>query len=140
MVISLRHLQEVDVPGHAHAWGKGGFPNLVAHCPSVFWSIGLDPTIVSLLHRAVCLLHPTLIGWFVCCLARAQPFMWEVLEGFLEEMMELFPDPLFHLGGDEVGFPQFHFVTLLIHGAFAKVSLSCYDQDHALMERARQQG
>jgi hexosaminidase len=62
--------------GHTGAWYKAG---IVSKCPSFAcsraWSLTLNP-----------LLEKT----------------YEVIQGVLEEMSVLFPDPYMHLGGDEV--------------------------------------
>lgn len=90
----VRIVPEIDLPGHATSWGKGDHPELVAKCPSLNWGLPLDPTI---------------------------EVMWTILEDVLSEMMDLFIDPFFHLGGDEV-------------------NIKCFEHDRTLMERARAKG
>lgn len=73
----IRIVPEFDVPGHAYAWGVG-YPNITATCPGYSANINNIP------------LNP------------ANPFALQVLGGFLGDMLKVFNDSLFHLGGDEV--------------------------------------
>eukprot|EP00039_Didymoeca_costata_P001066 m.49358 g.49358 ORF g.49358 m.49358 type:complete len:564 (-) comp10613_c0_seq4:75-1766(-) len=70
--LGVRVVPELDIPGHSGSWGVG--MNITA-CPTLpLTKRTLDPT---------------------------NPKTFEVIEGLFEEMMELFPDHHFHLGGDE---------------------------------------
>ena len=76
----IRVVPEFDLPGHATSW-LVAFPEL-ASAPGPYaierkWGI-FDPV-----------LDPT------------NPKVYEILDGFLGEMAELFPDAYFHIGGDE---------------------------------------
>jgi len=77
----IRVVPEFDIPGHTTAW-FAGYPEL-ASAPGPyeierFWGIFL-PTMDPSNER-----------------------VYEFLDGFLGEMTALFPDPYFHIGGDEV--------------------------------------
>jgi hexosaminidase len=77
----IRVVPEFDIPGHATAW-LVGYPEL-ASAPGPYqiernWGI-FKPTI-----------DPT------------RESIYTFLDGFLGEMAALFPDPYFHIGGDEV--------------------------------------
>ena len=77
----IRVIPEFDMPGHMTAWFVG-YPELAAakgpYSIERRWGI-FEPTI-----------DPT------------RPETYQFLEGFLAEMAALFPDPFFHIGGDEV--------------------------------------
>lgn len=73
----IRVIPEFDTPGHAYSWGVG-YPGITADCPSLAYNpnnIALNPS---------------------------NPFTFELLEGFFKEILQLFPDNFFHIGGDEV--------------------------------------
>lgn len=77
----IRVVPEFDVPGHTSSW-LVGYPELAAaagpHAIFRTWGVAeaaLDPT---------------------------NEKVYELLEGFFGEMVELFPDAYFHIGGDEV--------------------------------------
>ena len=77
----IRVVPEFDIPGHSSSWVVG-YPEL-ASAPGPYsiartWGV-FDAT-----------LDPS----------REETFTF--LEGFLDEMGQLFPDPYFHIGGDEV--------------------------------------
>ncbi len=77
----IRVMPEFDVPGHTTSWFVG-YPEL-ASAPGPYtierhWGI-FDPSI-----------DPT------------KESTYTFFEGFLDEMTALFPDPYFHIGGDEV--------------------------------------
>lgn len=75
----VRVIMEIDVPGHAYAWGLG-YSNLTANCPSYPYvsninNIPLNPTI---------------------------DFTWTVLAAVIDHVAALAPDAMLHIGGDEV--------------------------------------
>jgi hexosaminidase len=77
----IRVVPEFDVPGHTTSW-LVGYPEL-ASAPGPYqierdWGV-FDPT-----------LDPT------------RETTYRFLDAFIEEMAALFPDPFFHVGGDEV--------------------------------------
>jgi hexosaminidase len=77
----IRVVPEFDVPGHTTSW-LVGYPEL-ASAPGPYriernWGV-LDPT-----------MDPT------------RDSTYEFLDAFIGEMAALFPDPFFHIGGDEV--------------------------------------
>ncbi len=81
----IRVVPEFDMPGHSTAWFVG-YPDL-ASAPGPYqierhWGI-FDPA-----------MDPT------------RDAVYEFLDGFIEEMAKLFPDPYFHIGGDEVNGKQ----------------------------------
>jgi hexosaminidase len=81
----IRVVPEFDVPGHSTAW-FAGYPEL-ASAPGPYeierrWGI-FDPA-----------MDPT------------QEETYKFLDQFIEEMAKLFPDPYFHIGGDEVNGKQ----------------------------------
>ena len=77
----IRVVPEFDIPGHTQAW-LAGYPEL-ASTPAAYtigrtWGIYypvLDPT---------------------------REVTYEFLDAFISEMAAIFPDPYFHIGGDEV--------------------------------------
>ena len=72
----IRVVPEFDMPGHCGGWT--GIAGLISHCPqfacSRAWSVTLAPDDRTM----------------------------SVVKEVLAELFELFPDPFFHLGGDEV--------------------------------------
>jgi hexosaminidase len=75
----IRVLPEFDMPGHSRSWFLG-YPELAsAPGPYKLEGGGIDPAI-----------DPT------------QESTYKFLEKFIKEMARLFPDPYFHIGGDEV--------------------------------------
>ncbi|AHM63273.1 beta-N-acetylhexosaminidase [Flammeovirgaceae bacterium 311] len=76
----IRVVPEFDVPGHATSWVVA-FPEL-ASAPGPY----------SLENNA---------GIFDPTLDPSNEKTYEVLQGLFAEMAELFPDPYFHIGGDE---------------------------------------
>lgn len=73
----IRVVPEFEMPGHSSAWFPG-YPALAAAPgPFVLWGKGsvMDPT---------------------------KETTYTFLDGFIGEMTGLFPDPYFHIGGDEV--------------------------------------
>jgi hexosaminidase len=72
----VRIIPELDMPSHAAGWLAAG---ILTRCPRYAcdkaWGIAINPY----LDRT-----------------------WVVLEAILKEMTQLFPDPVLHLGGDEV--------------------------------------
>jgi hexosaminidase len=109
----IRVIPEFDVPGHTTAW-LVGYPEL-GSAPGPYeierqWGI-FKPTI-----------DPTRETTYV------------FLEGFLAEMAALFPDPYFHIGGDEVDDTQWKASTSI--QAFAKQHGFATSQDlHAYFNR-----
>lgn len=73
----IRVVPEFDVPGHSYSWGMG-YPQLVATCPDYAANINNIP------------LDPT------------QNFTYTVLEAVFGEMVQLFTDNYWHVGGDEL--------------------------------------
>ena len=84
----VRVIPEFDVPGHAYSWGAG-YP-ITANCPDWEANINNVP------------LNPTV------------PQTFTIVKAFLAEMAALFPDEMFHLGGDEVS------ALLFVHWPRAK--------------------
>jgi hexosaminidase len=81
----IRVIPEFDMPGHTTSWFVG-YPEL-ASAPGPYaiertWGV-FDPT-----------MDPT------------REETYEFLDGFIGEMARLFPDPYFHIGGDEVNGKQ----------------------------------
>jgi hexosaminidase len=81
----IRVIPEFDMPGHATAWFVG-YPNL-ASAPGPYqierhWGV-FDPA-----------MDPT------------RDHVYKFLDEFIGEMAKLFPDPYFHIGGDEVNGKQ----------------------------------
>lgn len=75
---AIRVVPEFDVPGHSGAWFPGHPELAVATGPFTLGGRGgsaMDPTKES---------------------------TYALLDGFIGEMTQLFPDPYFHIGGDEV--------------------------------------
>ena len=77
----IRVIPEFDMPGHATAWFVG-YPEL-ASAPGPY-TIG------------------TGYGVFDAAMDPAKEETYAFLDGFIGEMAQLFPDPFFHIGGDEV--------------------------------------
>jgi hexosaminidase len=75
----IRVVPEFDIPGHSHSWFVG-YPDL-ASGPGTYTmeGDGLDP-----------IMDPS------------RESTYKFLDKFIEEMAKLFPDPYFHIGGDEV--------------------------------------
>ena len=78
----IRVVPEFDVPGHTGAWFPG-YPELASGMPS-----GPGPFILGATRGAV--MDPS------------KESTYAFLDGFIGEMAQLFPDPYFHIGGDEV--------------------------------------
>ena len=75
----IRVMPEFDVPGHSRSWFLG-YPELSSGSgPYTLEGGGIDP-----------IMDPT------------RESTYKFLEKFIAEMAKLFPDPYFHLGGDEV--------------------------------------
>jgi len=81
----IRVVPEFDMPGHTTAW-FAGYPELASapgtYTPATTWGIfdaAMDPTKES---------------------------TYRFLDEFIGEMAKLFPDPYFHIGGDEVNGKQ----------------------------------
>lgn len=71
----IRVVPELDMPGHAYSWGFG-YPELIVKCNSVnVNNFPLDPT---------------------------SEFVYEVIDGIIEEFREVFPDAHIHFGADEL--------------------------------------
>jgi hexosaminidase len=83
----VRVMPEIDTPGHTYSWGVG-YADIVTACPDTIkahagcgsWGAGKE----------------------CATLDPSNNHTYEVLEQLLGEMGSLFPDPAFHLGGDEV--------------------------------------
>lgn len=78
----IRVVPEFDVPGHATSW-LAGYPEL-----------GSAPGPYSIDTLALGLFRPVLDP--------TNPKLYAFLDDFLAEMVTLFPDKYFHIGGDEV--------------------------------------
>jgi hexosaminidase len=78
---AIRVIPEFDLPGHATSW-LVGYPEL-ASAPGPYKS-----------ERSWGIFEPTMNP------AREETYAF--LDGFIGEMAALFPDPFFHIGGDEV--------------------------------------
>jgi hexosaminidase len=76
--LGIRVIPEFDMPGHSTAW-FAGYPEL-ASSPGPF-----VPT-----DRGGSVMDPS------------KDSTYDFLDGFIGEMTQLFPDPYFHIGGDEV--------------------------------------
>jgi hexosaminidase len=76
--LGIRVIPEFDMPGHSTAW-FAGYPEL-ASTPGPF-----TPT-----DRGGSVMDPS------------KDSTYDFLDGFIGEMTQLFPDPYFHIGGDEV--------------------------------------
>jgi hexosaminidase len=76
--LGIRVIPEFDMPGHSTAW-FAGYPEL-ASSPGPF-----VPT-----DRGGSVMDPS------------KDSTYDSLDGFIGEMTQLFPDPYFHIGGDEV--------------------------------------
>ena len=76
--LGIRVVPEFDMPGHSTAW-FAGYPEL-ASSPGPF-----VPT-----DRGGSVMDPS------------KDSTYDFLDGFIGEMTQLFPDPYFHIGGDEV--------------------------------------
>ncbi len=75
----IRVLPEFDMPGHSRSWFLG-YPELSSGAgPYTLEGGGIDP-----------IMDPT------------RESTYKFLEKFIAEMAKLFPDPYFHIGGDEV--------------------------------------
>ena len=83
----IRVLPEFDMPGHTTSW-LVGYPDL-ASAPAAY-EIGRH------------------FGSFDGTLDPTRDSTYEFLDAFLGEMTTLFPDPFFHIGGDEVNGNQWN--------------------------------
>jgi hexosaminidase len=77
----IRVVPEFDIPGHVTSW-LAAYPEL-ASAPGPY-EIGRD------------------FGIFDGAMDPAREFTYTFLDGFIGEMAAIFPDPCFHIGGDEV--------------------------------------
>ena len=77
----IRVVPEFDIPGHTTSW-LAAYPELAA-APGPY-EIGRD------------------FGVFDGAMDPANEFTYAFLDGFIGEMAAIFPDPCFHIGGDEV--------------------------------------
>src|ERR1700680_808681 len=79
----IRVMPEFDMPGHSRSWFLG-YPELSSGAgPYTLEGGGIDP-----------IMDPT------------RKSTYKFLEKFISEMAKLFPDPYFHIGGDEVNGKQ----------------------------------
>ena len=76
--LGIRVIPEFDVPGHSSAWFPG-YPEL-ASVPGPFTLGGRGGSVMD----------------------PSKESTYDFLDGFIGEMTQLFPDPYFHIGGDEV--------------------------------------
>lgn len=70
----IRIIIELDNPAHSLSWSAGN-PDIVLPCPSNSYSSVLDPT---------------------------NETTYQVITNFIGELVSIFPDMIFHIGGDEV--------------------------------------
>ena len=77
----IRVVPEFDVPGHTTSW-LVGYPDL-ASAPGPYQ-----------IERHFGVFHPTMDP--------SKEEVYDFLDAFIGEMVPLFPDPFFHIGGDEV--------------------------------------
>ena len=78
---AIRVIPEFDMPGHTGAWFPG-YPELAA---------GAGPYSIA-----------TQYGVFDPVMDPTKEETYAFIDGFIGEMAQLFPDPYFHVGGDEV--------------------------------------
>jgi hexosaminidase len=83
----IRVIPEFDMPGHTTAW-FAGYPEL-ASAPGPY-AIGTN------------------YGVFDAAMDPTKEETYAFLDGFIGEMARLFPDPFFHIGGDEVNGRQWN--------------------------------
>jgi hexosaminidase len=76
--LGVRVVPEFDMPGHSTAW-FAGYPEL-ASSPGPFVPNDRDGSVMD----------------------PSKDSTYDFLDGFIGEMTQLFPDPYFHIGGDEV--------------------------------------
>ena len=86
----IRVVPEFDMPGHATSW-LVGYPALASGPPPGGATPGKDSTYV--LERKWGIFKPTIDP--------TRETTYTFLDNFLREMTALFPDPYFHIGGDE---------------------------------------
>jgi hexosaminidase len=79
----IRVIPEFDMPGHTQAWFPG-YPELAAGAPGATYEIGRH------------------FGIFDPVMDPSREETYKFLDTFIAEMAALFPDPYFHIGGDEV--------------------------------------
>lgn len=76
----VRIIPEFDLPAHMASWSLG-YPSLITDCPSVNphpeWPRYYSPADVT------------------------EPLLYEVIDTILSELADVFPDPSWHIGGDE---------------------------------------
>lgn len=83
----IRVVPEFDLPAHCASWGKG-YPSLVVRCDTTVTETEGSEDFLKLVDKIA--IRP--FG----------NFTWTLLRGVFQEVLELFPDPFVHLGGDEV--------------------------------------
>jgi hexosaminidase len=83
----IRVIPEFDVPGHATSW--------IAAYPELGSAPGPYP-----IERKWGIFYPVLNP--------VKEFTYEFLDKFFGEMARLFPDPYFHIGGDEIEHDDYH--------------------------------
>jgi hexosaminidase len=98
----IRVIPEFDIPGHTTSWFVG-YPEL-ASAPGPYQ-----------IERTWGIFQPTMDP------AREQTYTF--LDGFLGEMTALFPDPYFHIGGDEVDDTQWK----------SSASIQAFAREHKLL-------
>jgi hexosaminidase len=76
--LGIRVIPEFDIPGHSTAW-FAGYPEL-ASTPGPFVPVDRGGSVMD----------------------PSKESTYAFLDGFIGEMTQLFPDPYFHIGGDEV--------------------------------------
>ena len=76
----IRIILELDMPGHSYAWGLG-YPELICNCSDMYplevlyWHSAFDPT---------------------------KDYVYNFMDNFISEMVNIFEDDYIHVGGDEV--------------------------------------
>jgi hexosaminidase len=109
----IRVVPEVDMPGHTASWGVG-YPEIMA--PSILCP--LNPPIP---HDVLSGHDPLITAELRVSLDPTKNLTYVVIQGLLEELTELFEDPYFHVGGDEVKY-------------------DCWSQNHQLSAWMRENG
>jgi hexosaminidase len=99
----IRVIPEFDIPGHTTSWFPG-YPEL-ASAPGPY-SIGRN------------------FGIFDPCIDPTKEETYTFLDGFIGEMAAIFPDPYFHIGGDEVNGKQWK----------ASAPINAYMQAHGIAD------
>jgi len=101
----IRIVPEFDMPGHSATW-LIGYPEL-ASAPGPY----------SIIHT---------FGVYDPVLDPTKEIVYQFIDGLIDEMAALFPDPYFHIGGDEVNGKQWK----------ANPSIQAFIREHKLKDEA----